>query len=104
MNNYYKDIMQLVKVKSYSDNRDYNALLSAGNIAQIEKLKENDHKESFDNIPLWEAYYLLRDEIEELDFEIDNKNKDYSKIRHEAADVANFAHMIILKCDREINK
>ncbi len=103
MNNYYKDIEQMIDVKKESENRDYDSLIKAGNKAQIEKLRENDHKDPFNTVALWDAYCLLRDEIEELDFEIDDSNKDYSKIRREAADVANFAHIIILKCDQELS-
>lgn len=86
-------------------NRDYDILLSAGNAAQLEKLKKNEHKRGFDNIDLDYAWYRIQEEIEELREEMDAPIwRDLKAIMAEAADVANFAHMIILKCDQELNK
>lgn len=91
--------------------RDYTALLEAGNKAQLEKLEENGHKEGFDDIDISLCEERLKDEVKELDKEIWDEyyeeyfeNMDYKKIRHEAADIANFAHMIILACDKELEK
>lgn len=97
--------------------RNYDELLTAGNKAQLEKLKDNEHKEGFNNIDLYYANERLSEEVEELEKELYNiailegttqyfckKKLNYKKIRHEAADVANFAHMIILACDKEIKK
>lgn len=118
MNNYYKDIEQLVKVKSDSDKRNYSALLGAGVRAQEEKLKENEHKRGFEDIDVYYAFDRIIDELKELrielfqmektDHDIDFVRKreqyDLLKTRSEAADIANFAHMIILKCDQELRR
>jgi phosphoribosyl-ATP pyrophosphohydrolase len=78
--------------------RDYRALLEAGNKAQLEKLKENEHKEGWDNINMKYAINRLNEEVDEL---IIAKHRGYvPEIRREAADIANFAHMVVLACDR----
>jgi len=84
-------------------NRDIDALFKAGNQAQREKLEKNGHKKGFDDIDIWKAFCRLRGEVEELDAEL-SANWDCNYIRHEAADIANFAHMIILVCDKELSK
>ena len=86
--------------------RDVLSLLEAGNKAQLEKLKENQHKDNWKDIPLKVLYELINQEEMELhnEFATPNgewiENPDISKIRKEAADVANFAHMIIQHCDK----
>lgn len=98
--------------------RDNATLIKHGNKAQVEKLElpENAIKDDFDKPSIGELHNLLLGEIVELDDEIMEdchssvgipgikKNLDYGKIRKEAADVANFAHMIIYKCDQELAK
>jgi len=78
--------------------RDYKFLLQEGLKAQVEKLRENDHKCGFDTEQLQILFNKLLREVEELHAEIFTLPRDYKKIRREAADVANFAFMIILKC------
>jgi hypothetical protein len=102
--NFYSDVELMMQNKYKEDNRDYLKLLQAGNTAQIEKLRENEHKPGFDNIDINWAFKRLHDEFRELFSELSEDNKDYSLIRKEAADVANFAHMIILAADQEMNK
>ena len=89
--------------------KDYSQLFIHGNQAQLEKLKENESTEGFDNIDIQYAMTRLYEEHVELhNLLIDDDNEewrkklDYEQIRREAADVANFAHMIILKCDKEL--
>ncbi len=93
--------------------RDYDELLKSGNNAQLEKLKENEHKRGFEDIGLYYAFKRLDEEYEELKCElydfssfgrIHKNTFDFSAIRKEAADIANFAHMIILKCDQELER
>lgn len=85
--------------------RDYEKLLKAGANAQLEKLKANDHKQGWDDISFEEAFNGLVDEVKELRDAFGDKPtaetyKDGIKaIRHEAADIANYAHMIIYRCD-----
>ena len=92
-------------------NRDYDALFKAGNKAQREKLEQNGHKEGFEDIILEYTYRRIVQEVIELEKAIYQPDKvvcygeyDLKNVRHEAADIANFAHMIILACDKEINK
>ncbi len=82
--------------------RDLEALLKAGNAAQMEKLQENTYKRGSDDINTFYALRRLSEEVKELEDEFWLKEKDYKKIRREAADVANFAHMLIVACDKEI--
>ena len=79
--------------------RDYKKLLKAGNAAQIEKLKENEHKEGFDSIDKSKLFKMLYQEVGEL-HQAMRKPDNYKEVRREAADVANYAHIIILACDR----
>ena len=102
MNDYYSDIKKDIEMKKRRENMDYYNLLNDGNIAQLEKLRANEHKKGFEDIDIMYAFRRLIDEVEELDNEIDSNNNDFSKIRKEAADIANFCHMIILKCDEEL--
>lgn len=98
-------------------NRDYDELFIRGTNAQREKLEENDYKCGFDDIDISVAFNYLSKERDELSLaiaihalclsvpgEINTQKTGYEDIRGEAADVANFAHMIILKCDKELEK
>ena len=83
--------------------RDIDELIKAGVRAQREKLEANNHKKPFTGLSYEFLFNRLVDEVKELReaFEAnDVDEKGYRNIRHEAADVANFAHMIILKCDK----
>ena len=97
--------------------RDYKELLEAGNKAQLEKLVQNEHKEGFDDIELKYAYKRIRQETKELWKELYLKPfllmisaifprcyTDYRSVRGEFADIGNFAHMGIYKCDEEIGE
>lgn len=87
--------------------RDYDLLLKAGNKAQMEKLTLHrcKIKGAWDCITLNELNELLKKEYKELQDEFkhyiitDYEDDQYKRIRSEAADVSNFAHMIIEKCD-----
>lgn len=88
-------------------------LLAAGNAAQIEKLsaKKNVGKGGF-NISMRYGFVRMEQELEELRAEVDIYNRIICEpsetllrnIRAEAADVANFAHMIIARCDKELKE
>ena len=84
--------------KYYDPNhRDVDALLEAGTRAQREKLEENTDKGSWLNLNTSELFDLLSVEMRELadTFGMD----DTEAMRREAADVANYAHMIIERCN-----
>jgi len=103
--------------------RDYVELIGSANKAMLEKLKENEHKAGFNDITLDYAIHRTKDELIELNIEFENfKDTDFDyrnnksdsnkqamitslkKTRREAADIANFSAMIILKCDKLINE
>lgn len=85
------------------DKRNIDKLLQSGIAAQTEKLLENSEKRGFDNIDIDYGFKRLQDEYLELFDELYYvKKRDPHKIRREAADVANFAHMIIFACDKLI--
>ena len=83
-------------------NRDYKNLLQEGHKAQVEKLRENDHKSGFDTEGMDVLFHKLTIEMRELYDEIFCDTPDYNKIRREAADVMNFAAMIILNCVQKL--
>lgn len=91
----------------------YQEMFQAGNKAQLEKMIENEDKKSgWDNIGLGFASCELINNAECIHRYVKAKNIDQSllkdgldeMIRAKAANVANFAHMIILQCDKELNK
>ncbi len=97
--------------------RDIDALLETGVKAQREKLEQNAHKEGLNNIDLKYAYKRIKQETRELWKEIYWKPFlimlsglfvrnyiDYRSTRLEFADIANFAHMGISTCDKELKK
>ena len=84
--------------------RDYDKLFEAGTQAQREKLLANNHKDGFDSISIGYAIGRLEEEFDELEKAYSTKGHTIEEVRHEAADVANFAHMIILKCDKLMGK
>lgn len=81
--------------------RDYDGLIKSANNAMLEKLKENEHKPGFNELTLKEALLGIGTETMELSQEIFS-NGALQNIRREAADVANFAAMIIYQCDKMI--
>jgi hypothetical protein len=98
--------------------RDYNGLLTSATTAMLEKLRENEHKSGFDSIDIEYAIHRIEDELSELkevffkakksNFSMSNQEEKIKliialeEVRKEAADCANFAAMIIYKCDRWI--
>lgn len=90
----------------------YKQLFNEGNKEQLEKLKQNEHKSGWDDIDIKYAFERLSHERDELLLKIKNYNIGtihqtkigLNEIKEEAADIANFAHMIIYKCNRLIEK
>lgn len=91
-------------------NRDYNKFLRAGNKAQLEKLKMNEHKSDINNQDLFYVFRRMEEELEELRKELFDKDgfrKPYYTInfmaaRHEFADNGNFSFMGISTCNKEL--
>lgn len=81
--------------------RNYDELLTSATTAMLEKLRENEHKPAFDEVSFKDAFKGLCNEKMELAEEL-YSNRSLEQIRREAADVANYAAMIILKCDKMI--
>ncbi len=82
--------------------RNYGELLVHANTAMLEKLNENEHKPSWEEYNLNELILLLKEEYEELDYSL--LFGTLADTRREAADVANYAAMIIHKCDMLIKE
>ena len=80
-------------------------LIEYANKGMLEKLSENRHKPCWRELTMLEMLKNLMIETEELydemvfycDIDV-SKEEKRSKIRREAADVANYAAMIIEKC------
>lgn len=93
------------------ETRNYKELFESGNKAQLEKLEENEHKRGYDNIGLGYARERIKRKCEELFIElgfIPLTNPHFKpaieRVREKAANVANFTHMIIFKCDKILKK
>lgn len=72
--------------------RDIDNLLSLGVAAQIQKLEAREHKGPFPTDPLT-LLFLIEEEVQELRHAVEKGNRE--EVRLEAADVANYAHMLI---------
>ena len=88
---------RLVKADNHRKLSLHLRLLEAGNAAQLEKLAQYSEKTGMMNMPAVLAAEKLGIEITELAKAMEDG--DPNKIRLEAADVANYAHMIIRRCD-----
>jgi DNA-binding FadR family transcriptional regulator len=84
------------------EKRNYFGLFYSLIPAMLEKLYENKHKKGWENIDFEYASNRILDEYRELkEAIIDN---DIKEIRREAADIANFAAMIIYQCDKKLKE
>ena len=83
--------------------RDYKKLFEAGNVAQLEKLHENEHKPEWNDMTFDELRRLIMEEYEETEQEMIKREVDYKLLRHECADLANACHFMIQKCDSILN-
>ena len=86
--------------------RHYTELLNVGMVRQLKKLKQNEDKPGFDNINFKWAYKRIKDETIELHTELfgvpGSAEPDYDAVADEAADIMNFAAMIIMECERKL--
>ena len=83
------------------DNR-YDEMFKAGNEAQLEQMVKNEHKEGYDKIDINYAIDKIVDKADELWVRMRVKENNYVEIKTSAAHIANYAQMIILKCNKEI--
>ena len=81
----------------------YDKLFEAGNKAQLERLKESE--DGWTDIEMWETSFRIGQLQKSLSQNISGAGPpNYYTIRNRAADIANFAHMIILKCDKQLKE
>ena len=71
---------------------DIERAMKSLNETMKEKLKENDYKGSWTTTDIWELYYLLCEEIDELSEALLYEGVD--AIKKECADVANYVMFI----------
>lgn len=93
---------------------DYDKMFKAGNKAQLEQMVKYDRiRSGWDNFPILESFEGIRKAavfIERMLFhEFTNTSKPLTKsqveiLRSKAANISNYAHMIILNCDEEVKK
>ena len=87
--------------------RNNAELFIHGNVAQLEKLKENEHKRSFEEFTVADLRYIIKrigDELTEASTEVYEKKVNIQEARKEFADIANFAHIGIYICDKKLGK
>lgn len=91
--------------------RNYKELFQAGNKAQLEQMEKHEYKRGWKNFLLHSSFQGIRKSAIHIESalyksfthqEIIIEPTDLKMIRKKAANIANFAHMIILKCDKEI--
>lgn len=91
----------------------YDKMFEDGNKAQLEQMIKHEHYTGWDNLGLEAGFKGIRenaicieDQLYTL-FTRQERNRDsidYEAVRKRAANIANFAYMMILDCDREILK
>lgn len=100
---------------------EYKELFEAGNKAQLEQMERNTCKNGWDDIDLQYGVDKLAEKAIDTKMQLDsisiriNEGDKYKKInkleaverlkevRKKAAHSANFAHMIILACDKKLS-
>ena len=92
----------------------YDVMFKAGNKAQLEKMMKYDrHRSGWDNFPILESFEGIRKSaifIERMLYhEFTNTFKPLTKpeaelLRSKSANIANYAHMIILNCDQYLEE
>ena len=96
-----------------NNNSQYDPMFEAGIKAQLEEMIKNNHKTGWDDIDITYAHSKIIDNRIELPKLLYNRHFgnpvsdseiDCESVRKIAANIANFAHMIILKCDNIIKE
>lgn len=81
---------------------NYDKMFQAGTAAQLEQMIKNEHKVGWDNFPLVDASDAIDHHLKNMCVEIWNDN-DLREIKRMAANIANYVHMIILKCNKGLS-
>ena len=79
----------------------FDRLLEAGNKAQLEQLKNNSGKTGWNDFPIGSSMARIKGNLDTINYDPYDNLK---KTRKCAADIANFAHMIILNCDSKLSE
>lgn len=83
----------------------YQKLFEAGNKAQLEQMEMNKHKDGWDDFPVSLAAHSILSNLKEIiDRYDDSTMSGIEVVRRRAANISNFANMIILRCDNVINE
>lgn len=89
--------------------KKYMKLLEHGNKAQLEQMNANNHKTGWDNFPIELSTAYIKINLDNLlDAVYGERGKlmtsrSTKDIRRIAANIANYAHMIVLKCDNDVS-
>jgi hypothetical protein len=83
--------------RKFSFVRDIEDLLYYGMKAQRKKLEQNNHKRSFDDVTAEYCIKRIHEELVELE-----EAHTAEEQRSEAADIANFCHMLIMHCNKKL--
>jgi NTP pyrophosphatase (non-canonical NTP hydrolase) len=75
--------------------RDYQQLIYEGNREQLRKLYANKNKKGWDSCTVDYCLTRIVEEVEEL-----LHSENTTDMKSEAADIANFCHMLIYACNR----
>lgn len=85
----------------------YDEMFKAGNNAQLEQMKKHESSKSgYEDADIFYAARKITDYIPillKLSL-LTSKGRNIERLRKEAANISNYAHMIILKCDKEIKE
>ena len=94
----------------------YDELLKIGNKEQLKQMVKYNHKTGYENIDIKFAYKMIKKNMRALWKEIYLKPflfmisgmlvRNYTwhrEIIKKAADIANYSHMLICKCNKELN-
>ncbi|MCF8012480.1 MAG: hypothetical protein K9L56_14505 [Clostridiales bacterium] len=77
--------------------RDIRTLFYHGTGAQLEKLCIHHGKKGFEQATPDYCIKRIHEELIELE-----EARTVEEMRHEAADIANFCHMLIMHCDKKM--
>lgn len=95
------------------ENNKYDEMFEAGNKAQLEQMIKHKHYTGWDNFGIGAGFEGIRKNAIKIESQLytlftrQGKKKvsvDYESVRKRAANIANFAHMMILDCDKELVK